>query len=302
MQITVGIATWNRQELLRQTLQSLTRVACPPGVEWELLVCDNNSSDETRPAVESFSGRLPVRYLFESEQGLGFAHNCIARAARGQWLMILDDDVQLDPQWMNGYVEAIGRYPRAGCLAGQVLPWLDRPARGQRAWLLEHYPWVHAVLKCDRDEQLVLGGPKMPHGPNMAVRRDVLAEIGGFDTGRGMIGTKRVGGEDTQIGVSVLEQGYEVWLVAGAKVDHYIPRRKTGFRWFCSWHTGTGYMWCLERGPAPAGRFGLRIWLWREIANRLGRALLRYRPGNPMPAYEMLSEACARYGYLRASR
>lgn len=301
MRLSVGIATWNRCDLLRETLESLTRIVVPDCIGWELLVCDNNSSDGTRAVVESRMDRLPLRYLHEPRQGLGHAHNRLLAEASSSWLLILDDDVRVDPGWLAAYVEMIGRYPKARCLAGQVLPWLDRPARGQRAFLLKTFPWVHAVVAFDADAPMSITAQRLPHGPNMAVHCEVLRRLGGFDAGRGMIGGRRVGGEDTQVGIDILEAGHEGWMVAAPKVHHYIPRERTGLPWFCKWSTGTGWMWVHERGPAPRGRFGLRVWLWRLVLSRLRLAVSRCLRGNPKPAYEALADACAHYGYLRAS-
>ena len=70
MRITLIVCTYNNCDSLRRTLESLTRLAVPPGVAWEVVVVDNNSSDNTRQVAEDFLGRLPLRYVFEAEQGL----------------------------------------------------------------------------------------------------------------------------------------------------------------------------------------------------------------------------------------
>ncbi|NJL30594.1 MAG: glycosyltransferase family 2 protein [Phycisphaerales bacterium] len=226
MKLTVGIATWNRAELLAQTLEGLTKLRVPQDVQWEVLVCDNNSTDHTRSIVEKeiASGRLPLRYLHEPRQGQGNAHNHIVAEMTGDWLMILDDDVLVDPDWMVVYVQAIGRYPAAGCLAGQVLPWTQWEPRGSRAYLLEQFPWVQAVLRFETDIPVTRGCGKYPHGPNMAFRADVLREKS-FDPHKGMKGKQRGLGEDTDYALSVVDRGYQAWLVAANKVRHYIPSR-----------------------------------------------------------------------------
>ena len=59
MLLTVAICTWNRSQLLRATLQQLTHLVVPEGTEWELLVVDNNSADDTRIVLEEFISRHP---------------------------------------------------------------------------------------------------------------------------------------------------------------------------------------------------------------------------------------------------
>jgi len=67
--VSLVICTYNRSQLLRHTLESITRLRPPMGAKWELLVVDNNSSDDTRPVAESFAERVPLRYIFEPRQG-----------------------------------------------------------------------------------------------------------------------------------------------------------------------------------------------------------------------------------------
>jgi glycosyltransferase involved in cell wall biosynthesis len=71
MKITVILCTYNRCEALAKALASITALTLPGSVEWEVLVIDNNSSDETRAVVEDFRRRYPgrFRYMFEPQQG-----------------------------------------------------------------------------------------------------------------------------------------------------------------------------------------------------------------------------------------
>lgn len=63
------MCTWNRCELLEQTLEQMTHVAISQDVNWELLVVNNNSSDATEDVCAAFSARLPLRFVFESAPG-----------------------------------------------------------------------------------------------------------------------------------------------------------------------------------------------------------------------------------------
>jgi len=67
--VTIGICTFNRCELLAQTLDQLTRIDVPADVDFEVLVVDNASTDATAETVASASDRLPVRYALESRRG-----------------------------------------------------------------------------------------------------------------------------------------------------------------------------------------------------------------------------------------
>ena len=77
---------------------------------------------------------------------------------------------------MASYVAAIGQYPRAGCLAGQVLPWLTFKPGPVSRYLLDTFPWVNAVLRLEQDQPVTRNGDRFPHGPNMAFRADLLRQ------------------------------------------------------------------------------------------------------------------------------
>src|ERR1051326_8892366 len=149
MRFSVIIATYNRAEELVKTLESLK------GLEssgpWEVIIVDNNSSDNTCEVVlervESFP--VPLRYVMEKEQGRSAALNAGIRIAQGEILAITDDDVRVDPMWLRNAEHAL---ERLGCdyVGGKALPiwsgnvpkWM--PNRGGKHWgviaLLDYGP------------------------------------------------------------------------------------------------------------------------------------------------------------------
>ncbi len=300
MNISVAIATWNRSTQLDKTLAALTTLRTPPGLSWELMVCDNNSTDATRRVVESYADRLPVTYLFEPKQGKSFALNRLIDQTTGQWLVFIDDDVRVDPGWLEAYAAGFERYPDAACFGGPVLPWLDRPAAGHRAYIIEHYPGVYALVRCSQDTPMALPDT-LAYGPNMALRRDALPAEG-YDTSKGMFAGQRVSGEDAGIVRTMLDQGHTGWLLADAKVEHYIPPDNLGLKRFCQWQAGIGREWVLDRGKPTPGRFGVAWWAWREFVRRTVRAVMRWRPWPSQGFYEALTAASQYWGYLSASR
>src|SRR5262249_35696322 len=100
--ISVIIPTYNRSEILRRALESLQTVEVPSDLKWELIIADNNSTDDTRSCIQEFEkpGRLPIRYVFEKKQGANFARNAGIQVAKGKTLLFTDDDVTFDPRWL----------------------------------------------------------------------------------------------------------------------------------------------------------------------------------------------------------
>lgn len=331
---SVAIATWNRADLLARTLEALTALRLPATVAagsavggdkesgaagesppsgasgvsgvsggrgWEVLVCDNNSPDHTRRVVESFTKRLPIRYLFEPKQGKAHALTQLVREARGEWMLFLDDDVKVDAGLLEAYERGIATYPEADLFGGPIRPWLERPLRGTRRFLLENYLGAHALLAVDRDTAMV-EGRKTPYGPNMAFRRTVMLEDGAINAEAGMFGGRRIAGEDVAMVNTQLSRGRCGWLLADAAVGHYIPRKRTGLRWFCHWQAGWGRSWVATRGAPAAGRFGVPWWAWCEFARRALAAAVAWRPWPTRRFYDRLAAACHYYGYLSEAR
>lgn len=305
MHLSIGIATWNRSDLLSQTLDSLCQMHIPAGVDWEILVCDNNSTDATRPTVECFRSRLPIRYLFEPTQGKSYALNRIIAQACGEWLLFLDDDIRVSRTWLEGYLQGIRRYPRAGVLGGPILPGMHRPLNQRQAFLLRQYPAVFGVLEIDRDQPM-----RPPHltafGANLALRREALrptpqSDPEGFATDRGMMGRRRISGEDVLMVQRILNRGWEGWLLKEPSVQHCLQPSDLTLRRFWRWHAALGQSWALADGGPLPGRFGIPFWAWRRWLRLLARAALAWRPWPTKTFFDRTATAAQYRGWLRGA-
>ena len=131
MNITVILCTYNRCESLMKALASIALSHMPESVAWEVLVVDNNSHDRTRDVVADFCVRYPgrFRYLFERQPGKSHALNRGIAEAQGDVLAFMDDDVRVEPMWLQNLTAALLKGRLAGC-GGRVLPeWNSVPPR-----------------------------------------------------------------------------------------------------------------------------------------------------------------------------
>jgi len=105
MDYSVVIATKDRQEYLRRTLESLeVQTGAPP---FEVIVVDNGSADDTRSVVEARAERVvPVRYLAEPQPNRGKARNRGVELAAGRYVLFCDDDVSPPPSWLAAHAAA----------------------------------------------------------------------------------------------------------------------------------------------------------------------------------------------------
>lgn len=283
--ITVTVCTWNRAPLLERCLQQMTRLRPPAGLEWELLVVDNNSSDRTGEVIAGFAGRLPIAAIHEARPGLSHARNAAVARARGDYLVWTDDDIVVDAGWLAAYVEAFRRWPDAAVFGGPILPRFDgTPPR----WLVESWPLVK-VAYAARDfgpsaVALRKEDPGLPFGANFALRareqRRFLYDPG---LGRNQDGRLLLCGEETQVIESILAGGGTGWWVPDARVEHWIPAHRQTTAYLRLYFESRGRLNALGNGPTTVvSLLGRPRWAWRQaVVQELRYRLLRNRSPAP---------------------
>ena len=241
---TVLIATYNRAALLHETLVSLTKMHVRPGRRWEVVVVDNNSSDDTRGVVERLQAAFPVplRYVFEGRQGRSSALNTGITVALGAVLAFTDDDVQVAPGWLDAACDALsGDDASLAYAGGPVRPiweapppaWLD-PARGDL--------WGTIAIQDHGPERFIYEDRRrVPLGANMATRREFFDVVGPFraDLGRSS-GTLVLGQEVPEILLRARHAGLRGVYVPEMELHHHVPARRLTPEYFRKWWFGKG--------------------------------------------------------------
>src|SRR5262245_21330988 len=229
---SVIIATYNRAEELIKTLESLKSLE--PAGPWEVIVVDNNSSDNTREMVSEQAATFPVslRYVFEQEQGRSAALNAGIRAAEGDILAITDDDVRVDPKWLlmaQKTLERLGSdYVGSKALpiwTGDLPAWL--PNRGGKHW------GVIALLDYGPDP--IEFGEKVPLGVNMVFRRDCFERAGLWDNSIGRKAGTLLGQEVREWTQRARALGLRGFYSPDLVVHHVIPRDRLTKKYFRKW-------------------------------------------------------------------
>ncbi|MEU4746093.1 glycosyltransferase family 2 protein, partial [Actinosynnema sp. NPDC023658] len=110
--ISVVIPTYNRAEQLRRTLDSLTDQTLPPD-DYEVVVADDGSTDDTRAVVHTYEHRLNLRYHHQPDQGRHVAHarNAGARLATAPVLAFLDSGTLAGPDFTRAHTAAHTHHP-----------------------------------------------------------------------------------------------------------------------------------------------------------------------------------------------
>jgi glycosyltransferase involved in cell wall biosynthesis len=200
MRCSVVIPTYRRPELLARVLEALTLQTIAPD-EFEIIVCDDAGSDETRAQVEQWSSHhgVAIRYVRGAapRQGPAAMRNAGWRAARGPIIAFTDDDTIPDPDWIRQGLIALGDDDADAASGHVVVPLPDDPTDYERdAARLEGAGFVTANCFC---------------------RRAVLACLGGFDPR-----FRAAWREDSDLFFRLIANGFDVVYAIGAIVVHPV--------------------------------------------------------------------------------
>ena len=261
---TVLIATYNRAPLLDRTLASIRQLRVAAGRPWEVIVVDNNSSDDTRAIVEGHARDFPVplTYLFEARQGRSSAVNAGIATAQGDLIAMTDDDVQVDASWLDAACDALldssdsaiayAGGPVAPIWEAPPPPWLDL-TRGDL--------WGTIAIQDHGDRAFVYEhAGKVPLGANMAARRSLFEAIGAFRADLGRSSGKLVLGQEVpELLARTRAAGFRGVYVPAMRVQHHIPARRLTRAYFRRWWFGKGVSRSAMEQAQPVTELGLDL-------------------------------------------
>lgn len=223
--LSLIIATYNRSEELVRALESVAAQKAAPA-EWECVVVDNNSSDDTALRFAEFAAEHPslsIRMVRETEQGLSHARNRGIAETAGEYIAIIDDDERINPEFVGAYIELFDSHPEAASAGGRIVA--EYPD-GRPEWMSRwtERPIANPMDFGDRVREFPAG--RIPGGGNMALRRTAVERYGAFDTQLGRTGSSLVGGEESDLFERLARGGERCLYCPGAIMRHIIPAEK----------------------------------------------------------------------------
>lgn len=241
------IGTYNRCDVLRGALESLM-TQDSGGVDYEVIVVDNNSTDDTRDMVEGLRHKLQTNnliYCFERTQGVSHARNRGITAARGRLIAFTDDDIRPAPNWIASVRESFKKFPNADCIGGRVLP---QPKTEFPDWLTAKH-WTPLALLDLGDKPIDLDvrtGAGLV-AANMAVKASVFADVGLFQPQLQRVKNSIGSMEDHEFQLRLTAANKRLMYVPDLVVYAQVLKERLTKDYHRRWYRGHGYFYAVMR-------------------------------------------------------
>ena len=243
--IDVIVATYNRSRMLDLTLSSILRQSMDPS-QLCVVVADDGSSDDTKAVVESYRGRLPVKYLYQEDRGyrVASARNMGLSHCNGDICLFVDAGIVLESNCLKTHLEFHRQIGQPACAIGYIYGFDDKdPSLCELEELSEKAADTDSLIGYfeatgtyldPREKEYRLFEGRIDHLPapwaffwtgHVSVHRKHLWTEVFFDT----IFEPRYGFEDIDLGYRLHQKNAGIYLLKEAKSFHYPHRKRENF-------------------------------------------------------------------------
>ncbi|CAN5268736.1 hypothetical protein BH09BAC6_BH09BAC6_01410 [soil metagenome] len=300
MDISVIIPTYNPDlRRLNQTLDGLKEQTLKTD-RWELIIVDNNSSFNIADKI-SLNWHPNAKIVKEPKQGLTYARIRGFGEAKGDMIILVDDDNILEKNYLQNTLAIFNNEPAIGAIGGRSVPLFEGD---EPAWLKEFYG--NLALR-DLGENIIISAwesaypPSAPIGAGMALRKTALdSYISRAGTQNSIItdrqGTSLSSGGDNDMVLEILKGGWRVGYFPSLCLTHIIPRERMEAAYLARLVNNTNKSWIqlLEYH---------RINPWKKIAAwtvplRKIKSWFTYKPWQNKGNYIKWHGACGTYDGL----
>jgi len=236
------------------------------GHQFEYIIVDNNSPDNTKEVVQKYVGKnknIDVRYKLETTVGCNYARNTGIKVSKGEYLIFFDDDVVLEKNCLLSYVKAFEENPDKKIFGGRII--LKQPDFQLPSWFVTKGQYLRPmiVLSIEHGEGNSfhkLPSPS-PYSLNMAIKRSAFDKYGAFDTYYGLSGKSLMPGADYELFVRFSKSISEWVYVGKATVFHPLKKSQATKKYFRKRLFGVGRVtYKLHKFEAKRTIFGLPLY------------------------------------------
>ncbi|MEO0756094.1 MAG: hormogonium polysaccharide biosynthesis glycosyltransferase HpsE [Cyanobacteria bacterium J06648_16] len=239
---TVGVPTYNGAERLPALLRALRSQAQVESLSWEVLIVDNNSTDNTAEVVAAWQAEWPdssrLRYCLEPRQGAAYARQRAISEATSPWIGLLDDDNIPAPDWIAQAHRFAQVHPEAGAFGGQIHGEFEAPPPPGFRRIQSFLAIRERGDTAHKYEPETLN---LPPAAAVVVRRCAWQEsVPETPILAGRVGSSMIGGEDFEVMLHMHHHGWEIWYTPDLHANHKIP----------SWRLERTYLQSLIRAAS----------------------------------------------------
>ena len=228
LDFTVAIPTYNGANRLPLVLEKLRSQINTENISWEVIIVDNNSSDNTSKIVQDYQSRfsefVSIRYLFEPQQGAAFARLKAIKEAKGTYIGFLDDDVLPEKNWIYAAYSFCQAHPQAGAVGGQIHGdfEVEPPPEYKRV-----YPFLSIREHGSKPRLFEPNKLNLPTTASLVVSKKVWNEsFPEHLTLSGRVGSSMVASEDYELLLYIHKNGWEIWYNPNMESYHKIPAHR----------------------------------------------------------------------------
>jgi glycosyltransferase involved in cell wall biosynthesis len=222
---TVAICTYNGEDRIIEVLEKLRSQVGVEGISWEILIIDNNSTDDTAELIQEYISNwaeiYPLKYCFEAEQGLAFARRCAIKEAKSDLIGFLDDDNLPYPHWIEAAYKFAQTHENAGAYGGQIHGKFEvEPPPG-----FERIARFFAIIEgkktyCYNEKYQSTKKRMFPPGAGIVIRKQAWLES--MPANPLLPQTN----EDLEMLNYIWQNGWTLWFNAEMELDHLIPKSR----------------------------------------------------------------------------
>ncbi|MDX2098814.1 MAG: hormogonium polysaccharide biosynthesis glycosyltransferase HpsE [Leptolyngbyaceae cyanobacterium bins.59] len=279
---TIAICTYNGAKRFPEVLDRLKSQVGIETVSWEVLLVDNNSTDNTAEAFQTYqatwSRAIPLKYCFEPQQGAGYARKLAIRKAQSDLVGFLDDDNLPESGWVAAALAFAEQYPKAGAFGSQIHGLYETPPPPELQGLL---PFLAIVERGSRPLRYEPAQKLLPPSAGLVVRKQAwLATVPERCILNGRTQDSMLTGEDLEVISYIQQGGWEIWYNPAMEMYHKIPTSRLQREYLIPFFQGIGLSRHVTRmlSVQPAYRPLATIAYAANDLRKIAKHLLKYGP------------------------
>ncbi|MGK7371058.1 MAG: glycosyltransferase [Candidatus Halalkalibacterium sp. M3_1C_030] len=257
--ISFIICTYNRASYLDDTLKSLLDFSSPE-FNYELIVIDNNSTDETAGVTEKYQSiaaqkGTELHYYKETKQGLSYARNRGIREAGAKNVVFFDDDIRATQSLIPSWCTFFEQNPDAIAAGGKIHVQFDAP----RPEWMSHFllPLLGHHDLGNRQKKYPSG--KYPFGGNMGFQKSIFDRTGLFNTELGRKGNQLNAAEEKELFQRVRELSEPIYYLPNAFLYHRVDSERLTIEFIRKQALGLGRSMKLQMQNSSPARY-IKTW------------------------------------------